>query len=119
MKNIKFIKKITDYVEKDRTIIGNCVYYNLENGNKVKLWCYEQGVGAEVINKIDGKIDSVDFPFTNYFEPTQCSIGAPKWTQHIDGNEWYFERVYKHVLPKESDYMNLATALELYMTMYA
>lgn len=119
MKNIKFIKKITDYVRKDRIIVGNCVYYNLANGNKVKLWCYERGVRAEVINKIDGKVDSIDFPFANYFEPTQCTINAPKWTQRIDGNEWYFERVYDHVLPKESDYMNLAEALESYITMYA
>ena len=123
MKNIRFIKKITDYVvgrkAVDKVVIGNCVYYNLANGNKVKLWCYERGVGAEVINKMDGKVDSVDFPFANYFKPTQCSSNAPQWTQRIDGNEWYFERVYKHVLPKESDYMKLAEALELYIAMYA
>lgn len=118
MENIKFIKKITDYVAKDRVIIGNCVYYNLANGNKVKMWCYEYGVRTEVINKIDGKIDSVDFPFINYFAQTQCSPNAPKWTQHISNGKWYFEDTYQHVLPKESDYMNLATALELYVAMY-
>lgn len=118
MKNVKFIKKITDYVKGNRVVIGNCVYYNLENGNKVKLWCYELGVKAEVINKTDGKVDSVDFPFANYFKPTQCSANAPKWTQRIDGDKWYFENTYTHVLPKESDYMSLAGALNMFIEMY-
>lgn len=118
MENIKFIKQITDYVRGNRIIIGNCVYYNFANGNKTKLWCYEYGVHAEVINKIDGKIDSVDFPFANYFKPTQCSACAPQWTQHIDGGKWYFSHVYSHVLPKESDYARLAEALNMYMEMY-
>lgn len=119
MENVKFIKKITDYIAKDRVIIGNCVYYNLVNGNKVKLWCYECGVCAEVINKTDGKVDCVDFPFANYFEPTQCSVGAPQWTQEIEYGKWRFSHVYSHVLPKESDYMNLAEALITYIEMYA
>ena len=119
MENIKFIKEITHYVDAPRTIIGNCVYYNLGNGNKVKMWCYEFGVKAEVINKIDGKVDTVDFPFSNYFEPTQCSANAPKWYQHIDHGKWYFSQMYDHVLPKERDYMRLANALEVYIEMYA
>lgn len=120
MENIKFIQKITDYVTGIgiRTIIGNCVYYNFANGNKIKLWCYELGVHAEVINKMDGKIDSVDFPFANYFAPTQCSAGAHKWTQHIDRGRWYFSQTYTHVLPKDSDYTRLAEALSMYMKMY-
>ena len=119
MENIKFILKITDYIKGDREIIGNCVYYNLDNGNKVKLWCYDCGVEAEVINKIKGKIDFVRFPFVNYFEPTQCSPGAPKWIQHITSSgTWFFEEKYAHVLPKESDYMNLAKALGTYIEMY-
>ena len=119
MEDIRFIKKITDYIEKDRTIIGNCIYYNLTNGNKVKFWCYEFGVKAEVINSINGKIDSIDLPFANYFKQTQCSPGAPKWTQHINNGQWYFEDMYKHVLPTESDYTNLAEALTMYIEMYA
>jgi hypothetical protein len=118
MENIKFIKEITYYVDKPRTIIGNCVYYNFANGNKVKMWCYELGVRAEVINKVDGKVDSVDFPFANYFAPTQCSANAPKWTQHIEHGKWYFSNTYNHVLPKEADYVNLAKALSLYIEMY-
>ena len=118
MKDIKFIKKITDYVMRDRVIVGNCVYYNLENGNKVKLYCYDNGVKAEVINKVNGKIDDIDFPFANYFEPTQCSANSPKWTQHIDGDKWYFENTYNHVLPKNNDYINLAVALSVYIEMY-
>ena len=118
MENIKFIKKITDYVREGRTIIGNCIYYNLANGNKVKLWCDTYGVRAEAINKIDGKIDSVDFPFANYFAPTQCGPNDTKWTQHIDYGKWRFEDTYKHVLPKESDYIRLAEALNVYIEMY-
>lgn len=118
MENIKFIKEITRYVNKSRTIIGNCVYYNLANGNRVKMWCDELGVETNIINKINGKVDSVDFPFANYFAPTQCSVNAPKWTQHIDRGIWYFSDSYSHVLPKESDYINLAKALEIYIEMY-
>lgn len=118
MENIKFILKITDYVKGDREIIGNCVYYNLDNGNKVKLWCYEYGVGAEVINKIKGKVDRVDIPFINYFNPVQCSPKSPKWTQYITHGKWNFEEEYDHVLPKESDYNNLAIAIETYIEMY-
>lgn len=118
MENIKFIKKITDYIEKDKTIIGDYVYYNLANGNKVKMGCYKLGVSAEVINKIDGKIDCADFPFSNYFKPTQCSEGAPQWTQYITNGRWYFSEMYSHVLPKEDDYMRLAEALNWYIEMY-
>lgn len=118
MENIKFIKKITEHINEDRTIIGNCVYYNLANGNKVKMWCYELGVEVNVINKIEGKVDTVKFPFANYFAPTQCSANSPKWTQHIDNGKWYFEDMYSHVLPKENDYINLAEALSTYIEMY-
>jgi hypothetical protein len=82
------------------------------------MWCYDLGVVAEVINKTEGKVDGVTFPFANYFAPVQCSKDAPMWTQHIDHGKWYFEDVYAHVLPKESDYMNLAEALDEYIDMY-
>lgn len=118
MENIKFIKEITYYIDKPRTIIGNCVYYNLANGNKIKMWCYELGVEVDVINKLDGKVDFVRIPFANYFAPTQCSANAPKWTQHIEHGRWYFSNVYSHVLPKKSDYINLARALNTYIEMY-
>ena len=120
MENIKFIEKITDYVFNGlpRKIIGNCIYYELANGNRVKLWCYSSGVTAEVINKINGKIDSVEIPFGNYFKPTQCSSNAPTWTQHIDHGKWWFEDEYKHVLPTPDDYINLAKAIQEYIEMY-
>lgn len=118
MQNVKFILKITDYIKGDREIIGDCVYYNLDSGNKVKLWCYEYGVTAEIINKIKGKVDSVYFPFANYFEPVQCSSKSPMWTQYINHGKWNFEDEYAHVLPKESDYDNLAEAIETYIEMY-
>ena len=118
MANVKFIKKITDYVVADRTIIGNYVYYMLNNGNRIKAYCEDTGVRMEVINKMEGKVDGVFLPFANYFEPTQCSLGAPKWYQHIDNNHWYFEEMYKHVLPKDDDYRRLAEAMENYIIMY-
>lgn len=118
MENIKFIKKITDYVNRDRKIVGNCVYYTLQNGNRIKLCCYEGGVKADVINKIDGNVDGISLPFANYFKPTQCSPNAPKWTQYIDNGKWYFSDVYKHVLPTDEDYTNLANAIEDYIEMY-
>ena len=122
MENIKFITQITNYVAKERVIIGDCVYYNLENGNKVKLWCYSSGVTAEVINKTLGTVDRVELPFSNYFAKVQCSPNSPicpAWTQHIENGKWYFEDQYRHVLPKLSDYLNLATAIETYIDMYA
>jgi hypothetical protein len=118
MEDIKFIKKITDYIGRKRTIIGNCVYYNLENGNKVKLWCEELYVEANVINKIGGKVDTVRFPFANYFAPTKCSPSSKEWTQHIYCGEWQFASMYVHVLPKENDYINLAKAISTYIEMY-
>jgi hypothetical protein len=119
MEDIKFIKKITDYILlKDRNIFGNCVYYYMANNNRAKLWCDTIGVIVEIININNGKIDEIHFPFANYFEPTQCSAGAPMWRQHIDNGYWHFEKQYKHVLPKDSDYVRLASAIYSYMEMF-
>jgi hypothetical protein len=118
MESLKFIDEITSYVDRNRIIIGDCVYYNLENGNKVKIWCDTYGVCATVINKTQGSVDRVDFPFRCYFAPVQCSKGAPTWTQHIDHGHWYFDNM-PHVLPKHSDFCNLALALTVYIDMYA
>lgn len=118
MENIKFIKEITQYIDRPRTIIGDCVYYNLKNGNKVKMWCCISGVEVSVINKIRGAVDMVAFPFANYFRPTQCSPNAPMWTQHIDHGKWYFSDQYSHVLPQKYDFINLAKALDTYIQMY-
>lgn len=118
MENIKFIRKITDYIEYERAILGNCVYYSSDNGNRVKLWCEERSVEAKVINKINGCVDTMSFQFANYFKPTQCSARAPLWTQHIDNGKWYFSDMYEHVLPTERDYLSLANALSVYIDMY-
>lgn len=93
MINIKFIRKITDHVHRERKIIGNCVYYTLENGNRIKAYCESTGVKLEVINKMEGKVDTISLPFSNYFAPTQCS-------------------------PKDSDYDSLAQEIEEYICMY-
>ena len=118
MENIKFIKTITDYVNREREIIGDCVYFKLKNANTVKVWCYNLGVEAKVINKFEGEVDRVKFPFANYFEKTQCSVGAPKWTQQIENGKWWFSEMYSHVLPREKDYKNIAQALDTYIEMY-
>ncbi len=118
MVNIKFIKSITNYISMDRTISGDCVYYDLNNGNVAKTFCYEDGVGIQIINKVNGMIDNIRLPFANYFEPKQCSPGAPKWNQHIERNgEWYFAQ-YDWCLPTEKDYMNIAKAMATYMCMF-
>lgn len=119
MASIKFIKQITDYINKERIIVGNCIYYKLKNNNRVKTWCDNDGVRIKIINCKEGEVDYTFLPFKNYFEPTQCSPGAPMWYQHIeDGNRWYFEETYSHVLPKERDYKRLANAMENYIQMF-
>lgn len=116
--NVRFIKRITEDVRRERIIIGDFVYFVLRNGNRAKAYCDEFGVRIEVINKKEGKVDSTYLPFKNYFMPTQCSAGAPMWYQHIDKNRWYFEEMYSHVLPKASDYKNLASAIDSYIGMF-
>lgn len=114
----KFIRKIISYVKREAKIVGSVAYYKLPNGNCAKAWCESDGVCMEIINKFDGKIDGCFLSFREYFQPVQCSAGAPKWTQHIDGNHWYFEEMYKHVLPKDSDYLSLAQGMETYMQLF-
>lgn len=114
----KFIRKIISYVKREAKIVGSVAYYKLPNGNCAKAWCETTGVYMEIINNLDGKIDGCFLPFKEYFQPVQCSAGAPKWTQHIDGNHWYFEKMYKHVLPKDSDYLSLAQGMETYMQLF-
>lgn len=116
--NVRFIERITEDLCRQRIIVGNCVYYYLNNDNRVKAYCEETGVIIKVINKTGGPVDCIFLPFENYFQPTRCSQGAPKWYQHIDGNHWYYEDMYKHVLPKDSDYKNLATAMENYIKIF-
>lgn len=118
IQNVKFINRITDEISREKVVIGNYIYYVLGNGNRVKAYCEEQGVRMEVINRKEGKVDSVWLPFSSYFKPTQCSVGAPMWYQHIDHGHWYFSQTYTHVLPKASDYKNLAAAMETYIRMF-
>lgn len=120
MENIKFILKIAMEIPNQRKhkVIGNSIYYILKNGNRVKAYCEKDGVKLEVINLKEGKVDSAQLPFRNYFQPVQCSQGAPLWYQHIDNDKWYFEETYEHVLPKLRDYQNLAEAMEDYMCMF-
>lgn len=118
MAHIKFLNQITEYIERDNINIGNYTYYDLNNGNRIKLYCEDNGVNIKVINKTDGEVDRVFLPFENYFKPTQCSPGAPKWTPHIENGKWYFSDTYSHVLPKENDYMNLAATIDQYIILF-
>lgn len=118
MENIKFIKRITDEISRTRIIAGNCVYYELIH-NKAKTYCDEYGVWVEIINVIHGLVDKIHFPFSHYFEPVQCSKDAPKWTQSIERDgAWRFEKMYPHVLPKNSDYKRISNAMDDYMNLF-
>ena len=118
MEDIRFIFTITEYIDRPRTVMGNCIYYNLANGNKVKAWCYSTGIRAEVISKTQGHIDGVDLPFYRYLSPVRCSRNAPDWTQFIDKGKWNFEDQFPHTLPSEADYRKLSAALNQYIEMF-
>lgn len=118
MENIKFISRISLEVPRKANNVGNCIYYVLNNGNRVKAYCVEDGVILEVINTKEGKIDNIKLPFANYFEPVQCSENSPYWYQHIEKGKWHFEESYIHVLPKVSDYRSIAKAIEDYICMF-
>lgn len=115
----KIIQKFVEHIAREFHVIGKCVYYAFSNGNRGKIWCSECGVHAEIIHIKNGKVDAAYFPFSDYFEPVQCSQGAPYWTQNLDSNnKWRYEDVYPHVLPKESDYRNLAIAIDNYFNLF-
>lgn len=119
MKNIRFIKRITDEIQRERKIIGDCVYYTLNNKNRVKAYCLSTGVNLEIINANNGVIDSVHLPFSQYFHPVQCSPRDRLFHQSIClNNEWMFESQYEHVLPKDEDYKTIAVAMEDYIAMF-
>ena len=118
MENIKFIKQIAGYIDREGIIAGNCIYYKLKNNNRVKTWCETNGVCVEIINCKEGKLDQVFFPFRNYFEAVKCYDETEKWYQYIVEDCWAFEKLYSHVLPKENDYINLSIAIENYIEMF-
>ena len=126
MENIKFIRQIMSYGNKEGKEIGNYMVYDLGNGNRAKvcvnggnIWGQSHGIEVTILHKLNGKIDFCYFPFSNYFQPVQCSPGAPKWYQHIENGRWYFSQMYSHVLPKSYDYENIASAVEEYMDLFA
>ena len=118
MENIRFIACIADYIDRPKIVVGNCIYYSLDNGNRVKAWCYSSGVRAEVISKTQGHIDSIDIPFDRYFAPVRCSSNAPWWTQFIDKGKWNFEDIYPHTRPSDDDHQNIANALSLFIELF-
>lgn len=118
MENIKYMTEITQYINREQTIVGNCVYFSLANGNNVCVYCETNAVEAQVINKTLGNVDRVELPFENYFSKTCTTPGAPQWTPHIDGGRWYFSESYSHVIPKSADFKRLADAIEKYISLY-
>lgn len=122
MEKLKFISEITSYLlpvnEKQRVIIGDCVYVPLRDGMNVKLYCEARAVIAKVISKRAGVLDCVELPFANYFKPTKVSDSAPEWTQYIDNGKWYFSDTYPRVLPTEEDFACLAAGIDAYIGLY-
>lgn len=125
MENIKFVKQIMGNKGKYNDI-GNCRYYQLENGNIAKVivdggnvYHETYGVTCEIINYKGGMVDKCYFPFSNYFEPVSCSPNSPIWYQHIERGEWYFSRMYTHVLPKEKDFKAISDAVFTYIKLFS
>lgn len=118
MENVKFIKEIISSMDEEKIIAGNAIYVILNDKNRIKLYCSQCGVEAEIINVVNGKIDTAYFPFANYFEPTQCSERAPKWTQNIEYGKWRYSTEYSHVIPTEEDFKNLTDAIIRYMDIF-
>lgn len=116
------IKKFSKY-ENDFVFVGNRVYVNLPNGNRVKLYLdskysnRKDSVTAVAINKLDGEIDNTQIPFSNYFREVQCSANAPKWYPHIEDGEWYFSQ-YEWCLPNNDDFKALAEGIDKYIALW-
>lgn len=116
--DIKFIKEITEFVCLKRTIVGDFIYYTLDNGNRIKTWCYGYGVEMEVIHKTSGKVDSIKLPFLNYFKPVQCGPNSPYWYQSISYNKWQYEKQHPDLFPTDEDYKSIADGIETFISLY-
>lgn len=115
MENIKFIRACTVYSNREHYMTaGNFILFPMKNGNIAKTCCESNGVLVEIVNKKEGVVDRVLFPFANYFRKKQCSSNAPMWDQHIENGEWYFSQ-YKHCLPDANDYERIANAVDKYI----
>lgn len=123
MVDIRFIKDITAHnVRRHGIVLGNAIYYELESGLLAKAYCEETAAVAVIINPKQGEVDRVELPFRNYFDPAQCSDGAPLWYQHVtkmNGEpRWNFEKEYPHLAPKEADFRRLANAIQDYIDLF-
>ena len=119
MENIKFIKEIMSYSSNRKgKVLGNYMYYKLNNRTTAKIWCQSDGIVARIINNETGEVDSCHFPFANYFDKKKCSPNAPEWSQYIDNGKWYFSQ-YKHVLPTAQDYHRIAFAVTDYISLFS
>lgn len=117
MASIKFLRQFHAYVKTEGTEVGDCIYYQLTDKLMAKAYCADTSISVTIINRLDGEIDQVQFPFENYFTPKQCSPSSPKWHQHIDNGKWYFAN-YPHCLPTPDDYKAIATAMEKYFDLF-
>ena len=126
MENIEFIREIMKHgTNSDGMEFGNFIVYPLHSGNRAKVYVdgggiygESHGIMVDIISTKVGNIDSVYFPFKNYFNPVKCSENSPLWYPHIDNGEWYSSRQYSHVLPKIEDYKRIATAVCEYMNLF-
>lgn len=116
--NIRFIKEITAHLDKEPIVVSDYIYYALPNGNMAKTWCDCCGVHIAIINKMQGEVDSMYFPFEKYFKPVRCFEGAELWHQYIRETHWCYELQHPHVAPQADDYINLCNAMKTYISMY-
>ena len=117
------LMKLAKEMDYKATLVGRNLYVKFPNTEKrFKIYLTDfrrvfgntDGFMCVVINKNDGEVDRCGFRFDDYFDKVACSTNAPKWTPHIDGNDWYFSH-YPHCLPKESDFKRIAEAINEYI----
>lgn len=118
MENIKFARSLTKYCIHERKEIGDNIFFTIGNGNVVKASCGSDSLFLVVINNVNGKIDSMEIPFSRYFKPVRCSNNAPFWTQRIESGKWCFENMYPNLVPTENDYTRFSKAVDEYIEMF-
>lgn len=120
MENIKFIRSIARYCDNDKIEIGNCIYFDLDNGwrSKAKAFCTQHGVQMEIISPTIGKIDVVELPFANYMDKRKLSPSAPEWYTYIDNGHWYWTQQYPNLAPTDTELMRIAAAMNAYMRLF-
>lgn len=118
MENIKFIRSIARYCDNDKTEIGNCIYFELDNGNRAKAFCNQYNVAMEIISPRSGRLDSVEIPFANYIGKRRISPASPEWYTYIERGHWYWTQQYPNLAPTDTELMRIAAAMNAYMRLF-